>query len=395
MNAIAVTFGSRPATFTVVSDTQINTVVPPGSSRGTVSVYVTRPSGRSNGIPYTYNQAAPIASTVTPDNGPVIGGNTVVITGSGFTNAMAVTFGSTPASFTVDSDTQITAIVPPGPSGGDIVSVFVTGPSGSSNGIPYTYALVLAPIVIGLNPAAGPVSGGTTVTITGLNFNGAMAVTFGGNLASSFTISSATQIVATAPPGTGGIASVVVITPGGSSTPNPGSEYTYTTTPLGTSVSPALGTTTGGDTVIITGSGFTGTTSVLFGNTPATSFTVVCDSVMNAVTPAHPAGTVRISITNLGGTDSSLSFSFVMPPVLTSISPTSGPTIGGTLVTITGQNLASTLHVNFGNAQVIPTSITGDTTVTAVSPAEAAGVIAVTVTTAAGTSNGLPFIYAM
>jgi hypothetical protein len=51
--------------------------------------------------------------------------------------------------------------------------------------------------------------------------------------------------------------------------------------------------------------------------------------------------------------------------------------------------------VNFGNIAVIPTSITDDNLVTAISPALPAGVIAVTVTTAAGTSHGLPFIYVM
>jgi hypothetical protein len=65
------------------------------------------------------------------------------------------------------------------------------------------------------------------------------------------------------------------------------------------------------------------------------------------------------------------------------------------MVSITGQNLASSLHVNFGNIAVIPTSITDDNMVTAISPPGTAGVIAVTVTTAAGTSHGLAFIYVM
>ncbi len=43
------------------------------------------------------------------------GGNVVVLTGSGFKHVTGVTFGTTPAAFTVDSPTQITVTVPPAP----------------------------------------------------------------------------------------------------------------------------------------------------------------------------------------------------------------------------------------------------------------------------------------
>src|SRR5262245_2197102 len=51
---------------------------------------------------------APAVSAVTPDHGPNSGAS-VVITGTGFTAASAVSFGPDAASFTVDSDTEITA----------------------------------------------------------------------------------------------------------------------------------------------------------------------------------------------------------------------------------------------------------------------------------------------
>ncbi|CAL5870341.1 uncharacterized protein PFLUO_LOCUS4577 [Penicillium psychrofluorescens] len=400
LNVTAVTFGSTPATsFTVAFfDKAINAVVPPGpSGGGTVSVRVTGPGGISNPLPYTYNQAAPVVSTINPTGGPVAGGNIVAITGSGFMNVIAVTFGSTPAtSFTVVSSTVINAVVPPGPSGGGTISVRVTGPSGISNALPYTYNQV-APVVSTINPTGGPVAGGNIVVITGSGFMNVIAVTFGSTPATSFTVVSSTVVNAVVPPGPsgGGTVSVYVTGSDGTSTPGLGSEYAYTTEPVTIGVSPTLGTTAGGDTITITGSGFTGTTSVDFGNTPATSFMVVSDTEIQAITPAHSTGTVLINITSPGGTNSSLSFSFVMPPVLTSITPTSGPTTGGTVVSITGLKLASSLNVNFGNIAVVPTSISDDNMVTAISPALPAGVIALTVTTAAGTSNGLAFIYVM
>src|SRR5439155_11708467 len=72
--------------------------------------------------------AAPSISGFSPTSGPP--GTSVSITGSGFTNASAVTFGGMPAtSFTVNSDSQITATVPAGASTGPIG---VTAPGGST-----------------------------------------------------------------------------------------------------------------------------------------------------------------------------------------------------------------------------------------------------------------------
>jgi hypothetical protein len=72
----------------------------------------------------------PMVSGVSPSVGPDAGGTGVTITGTGFTTATAVDFGSgNPASFSVISDTEIDAISPPGSS---TVDVSVTSPGGTS-----------------------------------------------------------------------------------------------------------------------------------------------------------------------------------------------------------------------------------------------------------------------
>ncbi|WP_309241314.1 IPT/TIG domain-containing protein, partial [Nocardia sp. BSTN01] len=64
-----------------------------------------------------------------------------MLTGTGLTGATGVSFGATPASsFTVDSDTQITAVAPAGAAG--TVSVTVATVGGTSNGVSYTYVAV-------------------------------------------------------------------------------------------------------------------------------------------------------------------------------------------------------------------------------------------------------------
>jgi hypothetical protein len=72
----------------------------------------------------------PIVTSVSPSHGPLVGGNSVAITGQFFTAATAVTFGGTGAAFTVNSDTSITATAPGGTNG--TVDVMVTTPGGPS-----------------------------------------------------------------------------------------------------------------------------------------------------------------------------------------------------------------------------------------------------------------------
>ncbi len=128
-----VSFGSNWADYvTVDSDTQITTISPAGS--GTVDVTVSTPSGTSATVAadkFTYI-SAPTVSAISPASGPAAGGTKVIITGSGFTDATGVSFGSTAASsssVTVDSDTQITVV---SPAGSGTVDVTVTTPNGTS-----------------------------------------------------------------------------------------------------------------------------------------------------------------------------------------------------------------------------------------------------------------------
>ncbi|MHB1853433.1 MAG: IPT/TIG domain-containing protein [Acidimicrobiales bacterium] len=73
------------------------------------------------------------------------------------------------------------------------------------------------PQVALVTPSQGPAAGGTSVTITGSNFLGTQQVFFGGSPAASFTVVSATEVTATAPPGTPGFVDVSVETALGAS----------------------------------------------------------------------------------------------------------------------------------------------------------------------------------
>ncbi|MEU7633741.1 IPT/TIG domain-containing protein [Nocardia sp. NPDC049220] len=211
----AVRFGTTPAmSFTVDSATSITAVAPAGIA-GTVDIIVISPGGTSIlGNSYFFRNA-PVLTAVTPDSGPLSGGNTVTVTGAHLLEATSLRFGSTAAGgFTVVSDTRITAIAPTGTVG--TVGITVTTAGGTSDGYPYTYQA--APIITSLDPAQGATSSGNAVTVTGANLVSTRAVLFG-TAPASFTVTSDSKIIAYAPPGVAGPVDVTASTPGGTSAP--------------------------------------------------------------------------------------------------------------------------------------------------------------------------------
>jgi uncharacterized protein YkwD len=87
--------------------------------------------------------------------------------------------------------------------------------------------------------------------------------------------------------------------------------FAETTTPS-TPTTPQLSSITGisttngventGAEVVITGTNFVGVSAVAFGSSPATTFTANSSTSITAVTPALPAGTYQVAVTNAAGT---------------------------------------------------------------------------------------------
>ncbi|MEU5622609.1 MULTISPECIES: IPT/TIG domain-containing protein [Streptomyces] len=233
-----------------------------------------------------------------------------------------------------------------------------------------------------ISPNQGSTGGGTLVTITGTNLSGTTAVTFGTRPATSITNVSPTQVTAVSPSGTGTVG-VTVTTAGGTSNPVP---FFYVGAPFKSSVGPTSGPLAGGNTVTLNGVGLATATSVSFGANTATP-TVVSDTQLTVVAPAGAAaGPVGVSVTTAGGTNNGLSYTYVDVPTVTTVAPASGPTSGGTGVTITGTNLDTTESVTFDGTPA-PFSVVNATTVSAVTPPGAAGAVDVVVTNAAGSDT--------
>lgn len=137
-------------------------------------------------------------------------------------------------------------------------------------------------------------------------------------------------------------------------------------------ITPTSGSTSGGTAVTISGKNLQSGATVTFGGVAGTSVDVASSSQMTAVTPAHAAGSVDVTVTNPSGESATLAAAFGYgnaPPSVSAISPNSGPTTGGTAVNITGANFILGAVVLFGTAQASSVAVTSPTQIQAVSPA--------------------------
>jgi alpha-tubulin suppressor-like RCC1 family protein len=237
--------------------------------------------------------------------------------------------------------------------------------------------------VAGVSPSSGPAAGGNVVSITGTNFEAGATVKFGEASATGVSVNSTTSITATAPPGAGTV-DVKVTEAAGKSEINPADHYIYIPAPKVKKLEPSSGASTGGQTVTITGTEFTGATSVKFGSTNAVEYTVESSTTIVAKAPALPVGTVDVTVTTAGGTSEIASVDkYKSMPIVLSITPTSGPAAGGSSVTVTGSGFVTgttATTFKFGTTKAKTVSCSSSTTCVVTSPAHATAPVDVVAT---------------
>lgn len=188
----------------------------------------------------------PVVQGLSQDSGAASGGDTVTVTGTGFTPDASVDFGRTAASSVTYLSPQTLRVVSPASSGSVDVTVHTAGGT-SAVGAADQFFFGSPPVVTGLSSTKGPTAGGGTITITGTGFTGATAVAFGPVPATSVTVVSDTQITATIPQNLPGMVDVMVTNPAGTSATSVADQYTYGgVAPSFTAGSPPLTATAGG-----------------------------------------------------------------------------------------------------------------------------------------------------
>ncbi len=220
-------------------------------------------------------------------------------------------------------------------------------------------------------------TGGAAFIGAGTGFTSRIIDTFG-NIAEDQTVTSAGNYTATAPNGSGNwVMQAATFRASGQGVSNP--------PPTIVAISPASGTINGGTALTVTGTGFLPGATLSLAGTPANNVSVVSNTTISATTPAHAAGTVDIVVTNTDAKTGQLSQGFTYTavsnpaPTITAISPSSGPTTGGTAVQITGTGFAAGATVSLPDIPATNVSVLSSTSITATTPAHFAGAVNVVV----------------
>lgn len=292
VNGASVSFNGTPSpSVTFVSATRLTAVVPTGCTSGPISV--SAPLGTaSSATPFL---VLPKVASLSASQGFV--GDSVTVSGSGFSDTTSVAFGSVAAAFTVSSDASVSVEVPTGFTSAKLT---LSTPQGSST---TSTSFAVLPLVTGFSPTQGLV--GQNVSLSGVGFSIASAVKLG-TKAASFTIVSDTEISATVPVGAAN-GKFTVETPRGNRTSS--ATFTVIKTPTISSFTPA--TSALPVTLTINGTNLGSATAVKLGNVVLPTFTIVSSTRLTALVPDWtPSG--RVAVTNPAGTATSTATFFAI-----------------------------------------------------------------------------------
>jgi hypothetical protein len=267
------------------------------------------------------------------ESGPTMGGTEVTLTGTYFDSQTRVKIGGievTPTYLSPDG-TTMKFTTPPHASGVVDIIIFDNDSSTALTGA-FTYIPLN---VTSMTPTSGPVSGGTTLTFTGQSFTSGTKVKIDSAEVAVVSINSAgTEMTVTTPAHSAGEVDVQVYDDFDSYI----LKYTYHEIQV-TSITPNYGPTIGGTAITINGEHFDSNTKVKIDGVDVTPTVSPDGKTITVVAPPHAAGPVDIVVydnyTTITKEDAFTYYENISLTPLT-ISPTYGPVIGGTEVTITG-----------------------------------------------------------
>ncbi|MEI6076892.1 MAG: IPT/TIG domain-containing protein, partial [Verrucomicrobiota bacterium] len=334
-----VTIGEVPAAIIAWSQTSIQYLLPAGQGTN-LPVIVTVAEQSSTPASFSYN--SPAISSLSPTIGPTAGGITNTLRGINFGTSGTVTFDGVQAAIVAWSQTNIQCRLPAGQ--GTNLPVIITVAEQSSKPASFSYN---SPVIVSLSPANGPTTGGITNALQGINFGTSGTVTIG-EVPTAIIAWSQTSIQYLLPAGQGTNLPIIVTASGQSSPP---ASFSYNP-PVIFSLSPATDPTAGDTIITVTGINF-GTTAV--------NNTVTIDGVQSAIVawsqtsiqcllPAGQGTNLPMIVTVAGQSSPPALFSYSSPFVF-SLSPATGPTIGGVTNTLQGINFGTSGTVTFDGVQ--------------------------------------------
>lgn len=327
----------------------------------------------------------PTVISITPNNGPIIGGTLVEIVGTNFMAGDIIFIGGVNCSSVVILNSTTVKCVTPSHSAG-AVNVVVTNVDSKSGVLSNSYTYNTPPSIDKVSTsggalAGGILAGGTQVKIEGNNFVIGTTVNIGGLNCLNTNVLNPSIIICDSPPHSAGIVSIKVTNPDGQVAILPNA-FTYRSFPVVINVSPKAGVLAGNTDVIITGSNFIKDAIVDFGSSVCTNVKVITSTKITCTTSAHAANLVDVTVTNTDSQSGVLTngFFYLGLPTITSIAPNEGPLAGGTKVTLSGTNFFTDALVKIGGAICTSPKILSPTALECVLPSHSAGSVDVVVT---------------
>lgn len=234
-------------------------------------------------------------------------------------------------------------------------------------------------VVTSITPAEGRTAGLEEVTLTGRGLSKVVQVRIGDAAAVDPFAVSDTLLVALTPPNARGLYDVTVIDDLGKSYTLP-MAYKYVEPVQVISAEPAVGTALGGERVVIYGAGFGRDAVVLIGGRRAVSTRFVDTNTLEVVTPEGAPGKVDVHVSGTGGSGRlRRGFEYLdagLPAAgfrVTSVSPNSGPSEGGTRITLEGSGFSAGLAVHVGALPATSVEVVSSTRITATTAAGSPG----------------------
>ena len=365
-------FGSNSVIdYQIIDDETLELRAPAGIA-GPTSVVMTNPLGTFNcNSCFTYYDEL-IVTGITPKQGPLAGGNEVVIDGQGFTSDVEVLFGvfSAPKVVFVSSK-QLKVTVPRGQVA-DLVDLTVYNKNGVANARRvYQYFGDLR--ISAVTPGTGTIAGGTSVVLSGAGFSNATSLKFGAVNATSFTVISDSQLQAMTPAGGSGAVDVSVVTPRDSWTAK--KAFTYFD-PAGTfavfAVFPHVARP--GDVVTLTGQALNaGSLTVTLGGVSAVVGSTTFSTAVVTI-PMRGAAPRRSDVlATAGASNGTLAQGFTWRLGVASVNPTFGPAAGATSVALSGTALPADAQIFFGALAGTAPVVGSETDLTVVTPPGSGG----------------------
>ncbi|MEK7689748.1 MAG: IPT/TIG domain-containing protein, partial [Bdellovibrionota bacterium] len=251
--------------------------------------------------------------------------------------------------------------------------------------------IMAAPTLTAPSPNYSAIEGGATITLTGTGFIDGVTVTIGGNACTSVTVSSETTLTCKSAAHAAGLVDIVLTNPD-TQAATLASQFFFGLPPTVTAVSPSAGALAGGGTLTLTGSNFITGATVSVGGISCTSPAIISTTSMTCTLGAATAAvTGSVVVTNPDTQTSTLAsaFSYRGPPTITSVSPSTWVTIGGTAITIAGTGFMAGAVATLDSTACTSVTVASATQITCTTAAHTSGAVTVAVTNTEAQSGTL------